>query len=133
MRPSLLRNGPGDRDKAVEFLVTALQLSDEIGMPVLTERIQAGTGTAGRQAQTQDARWKEDTESPKGSVLTPREREVAALVAEGMTNRQIGESLFVAERTAETHVENILMKLGFTSRSQVARWVLDTGLHVEDT
>ena len=40
VRPSLLRNGPGDRDKAVEFLVTALQLSDEIGMPVLTERIQ---------------------------------------------------------------------------------------------
>jgi hypothetical protein len=50
-------------------------------------------------------------------------------VAEGFTNRQIAERLYVAERTAETHVENILMKLGFTSRTQVARWVLDSGLH----
>ena len=126
-------NGPGDRDKAVEFLVTALQLSDEIGMPVLTERIQLALARLGARPRRRMPDGRRDTESPKGSVLTPREREVAALVAEGMTNRQIGESLFVAERTAETHVENILMKLGFTSRSQVARWVLDTGLHVEDT
>ena len=57
---------------------------------------------------------------------------MAALVAEGMTNRQIGESLFVAERTAETHVEHP-HEAGLHLARQVARWVLDTGLHVEDT
>lgn len=52
--------------------------------------------------------------------LTPREREVALLVAQGRTNRQIAAQLVIAHRTADTHVENILKKLGFTSRTQVA-------------
>jgi len=56
-------------------------------------------------------------------VLSRREREVAGLVAEGLTNRQIAERLFIAERTAEGHVEQIRNKLGFTSRSQIAAWV----------
>ena len=55
--------------------------------------------------------------------LSRREREVANLVAEGLTNRGIGERLFIAERTAEGHVEQIRNKLGFTSRSQIAAWV----------
>ncbi|MEV6595709.1 LuxR C-terminal-related transcriptional regulator [Actinoplanes sp. NPDC051346] len=58
-----------------------------------------------------------------GLGLTPREREVAALVAEGLTNREIAARLVVAQRTAEGHVENILSKLGFTSRAQVAAWL----------
>jgi predicted ATPase/DNA-binding CsgD family transcriptional regulator len=56
-------------------------------------------------------------------ALSRREREVAELVAEGLTNRQIAERLFIAERTAEGHVEQIRNKLGFTSRSQIAAWV----------
>jgi DNA-binding CsgD family transcriptional regulator/sugar lactone lactonase YvrE len=56
-------------------------------------------------------------------VLSRREREVAALVAEGLSNREIGERLFIAERTAEGHVEQIRNKLGFRSRAQVAAWV----------
>ncbi|GAB1693314.1 ATP-binding protein [Krasilnikovia sp. M28-CT-15] len=55
--------------------------------------------------------------------LTRREREVAALIAEGLTNREIAARLVVAQRTAEGHVENILSKLGFTSRAQVAGWL----------
>jgi len=55
--------------------------------------------------------------------LSSRELEVANLVAEGLTNQQIGERLFIAPRTAETHVENIRQKLGFRSRAQVAAWV----------
>lgn len=127
------RDNPGDRDRAVELLVTALEISDEIGMPVLTERIKLGLGQLGARPRRSTPGGRRDTGAPKGSVLTPREREVAALVAEGMTNRQIAESLFVAERTAETHVENILMKLGFTSRTQVAGWVLGAGLHGDGT
>jgi DNA-binding CsgD family transcriptional regulator len=54
--------------------------------------------------------------------LTRREREIAELVAEGLTNREIAQKLFISERTAEGHVEQIRNKLGFTSRSQVASW-----------
>ncbi|MCW6007070.1 helix-turn-helix transcriptional regulator, partial [Micromonospora sp. CPCC 205371] len=55
--------------------------------------------------------------------LTRREREVAALIAQGLTNREIAARLVVAQRTAEGHVENILSKLGFTSRAQVGGWL----------
>jgi len=59
------------------------------------------------------------------SVLTKRERQIATLVARGMTNRDIAAELVIAVRTAETHVERILAKLGFTSRVQVANWVTE--------
>jgi DNA-binding CsgD family transcriptional regulator len=55
--------------------------------------------------------------------LTPREREVARLVAAGLTNRQVAVRLGIAERTAETHVEHILTKLDCASRAQIAAWV----------
>lgn len=55
--------------------------------------------------------------------LTRRERETAQLVAEGRTNKEIAAALVIAQRTAEAHVENILVKLGFTSRAQIAAWV----------
>jgi DNA-binding NarL/FixJ family response regulator len=56
-------------------------------------------------------------------VLSRRELEVAGLVAEGLTNRRIAERLFISERTAQNHVQHILTKLGFTSRSQIAAWM----------
>ncbi|WP_405649505.1 ATP-binding protein [Streptomyces sp. NBC_00019] len=56
------------------------------------------------------------------SPLTRREAEVAELLGQGLTNQQIADRLVVAVRTAEGHVERILGKLGFTSRSQVAVW-----------
>ena len=56
--------------------------------------------------------------------LTRREREVADLVAEGLTNREIAAKLFISERTAESHVEQIRGKLGFHSRAQIAAWVV---------
>ncbi len=59
--------------------------------------------------------------------LTRREREVATLIAEGLSNREIAARLVVAQRTAEGHVENILSKLGFTSRAQVAAWLAAQG------
>ena len=57
--------------------------------------------------------------------LTRREREIAALVARGMTNKQIAAALVIAQRTAEAHIEHILNKLGFHSRAQIAVWVGD--------
>jgi DNA-binding CsgD family transcriptional regulator len=55
--------------------------------------------------------------------LSRREREVAALVAEGLSNRWVASRLFVSERIAEYHVEQIRNKLGFHSRAEVAGWV----------
>jgi DNA-binding CsgD family transcriptional regulator len=60
--------------------------------------------------------------------LTAREREVAALTAQGKSNREIAEMLVVSERTIETHVGNILAKLGFASRAQIAAWAVEQGL-----
>jgi DNA-binding NarL/FixJ family response regulator len=60
--------------------------------------------------------------------LTPREREVIVLIAEGATNRQIAHRLGVSERTARTHVSNILTKLGLSSRTQAAMWAVHHGL-----
>lgn len=57
-------------------------------------------------------------------ALTPREREVVALVARGLSNRQIAHSLVIAEATVIRHVSNILGKLSLTSRAQVAVWAV---------
>lgn len=57
--------------------------------------------------------------------LTAREREVAALIAQGKTNREIAEAMVVSERTIETHVGNVLTKLGFGSRAQIAAWATE--------
>ena len=60
--------------------------------------------------------------------LTARERQVAALVAQGKSNREIAEQLVVGERTADAHISNILSKLEFTSRTQIATWAIAKGL-----
>jgi non-specific serine/threonine protein kinase len=57
------------------------------------------------------------------AVLTHRERQVADLLAHGLSNKDIAARLVITQRTAETHVENILTKLGFTSRAQAAVWI----------
>lgn len=59
--------------------------------------------------------------------LTAREREVAALIARGLSNKRIAQQLGVSERTVTTHVTNILGKLGMTSRAQVIAWALERG------
>jgi DNA-binding CsgD family transcriptional regulator/Tfp pilus assembly protein PilF len=66
--------------------------------------------------------------SSKYGGLSAREREVAALVAQGKSNREIAACLVVSERTAEAHVSNILGKLGFTTRAQIAAWAVEKGL-----
>jgi DNA-binding CsgD family transcriptional regulator len=60
--------------------------------------------------------------------LTARERDVAALLVRGKSNREIAEALVLGERTVQTHVSHILDKLGFTSRAQIAVWAAERGL-----
>ena len=103
------------------------------------EAAQAGLGEASYRAQleagkqlTREAAMrlalgesKPATQSPAAGdgVLGQRESAVAQLVAEGMSNKQIGARLFISERTVDSHVRNILNKLGFNSRAQIAGWV----------
>jgi DNA-binding NarL/FixJ family response regulator len=68
------------------------------------------------------------TEQPDG--LTARECEVLALVADGRSNRQIGEALFISDRTVARHLTNIFHKIGVESRTQAARYAIDHGLTV---
>jgi DNA-binding NarL/FixJ family response regulator len=57
------------------------------------------------------------------TALTTRQREVAGLIARGLTNMQIARALIITEKTVGTHVEDIFNKLGFQSRAQVAAWM----------
>lgn len=62
------------------------------------------------------------------AMLTPREREILTFVAQGKSNRDIARALVISERTARTHVSNMLVKLGLASRTQAALWAIREGL-----
>jgi DNA-binding CsgD family transcriptional regulator len=87
-------------------------------------------GAAMRTAEAISFALEEVIEARPGAVkdaspLTRREEEVAVLIGEGLSNRDIAGRLVISQRTAQGHVENILRKLGFTSRTQVAAWVAE--------
>ena len=65
-----------------------------------------------------------DPERPQLIPLTPRERQVATLVATGRTNRQIGRVLGISEKTAEVHLHHVMSKLDVRSRAEVAAWAV---------
>jgi DNA-binding CsgD family transcriptional regulator len=93
--------------RAAELLDRSLRESRELGMKPLAaiaERLLAGLRA-------------------RPSPLSARERQVAELVAQGLSNKEIGTRLFVSERTAENHIRSILDKLGFDSRAQIAAWI----------
>ncbi len=62
------------------------------------------------------------------SVLTPREKEVCELLALGHTNHDIGDRLFISERTVESHRNHIMTKLGFKTRAKLVRFAIDNGI-----
>ncbi|MFD7008526.1 ATP-binding protein [Rhodococcus jostii] len=62
-------------------------------------------------------------EKASGASLTQREQQIATLVADGLTNREIAVKLVISQRTVDAHVEHILTKLGFRSRTQIVRWL----------
>jgi predicted ATPase/DNA-binding CsgD family transcriptional regulator len=73
-----------------------------------------------------------DRAARRAGPLSAREQEVAALVARGLTNRQIAAELVIAERTVAVHVEHILDKLGFRSRTQIGVWAAAQGSHATE-
>jgi DNA-binding NarL/FixJ family response regulator len=115
----------GDRAAAAERARDALQVARRLGsrwlsdeVTALAERARLETADGATSPPARDSSSDNGHEDPFG--LTPRERQVLALLAEGATNRQIGAALFMAEKTASVHVSRILSKLGVRSRTQAA-------------
>lgn len=109
------RGAPGDRDRALAAAERSLAASRRLGLT----RVAA---LAGRLA--------DELTGVRGGAgtLTAREREIAGMLADGLANRAIAEKLVLSERTVETHVRNLLAKLGLANRTQVAAWAARTGL-----
>ncbi len=119
----------GERREAAEAAASARDAAHTLGAGWLEAqldaliargRLQRPADGRGRNAERADAdrRRPDGEEAPFG--LTPRELQVLALLAAGATNRQIGASLYMAEKTASVHVSRILAKLGVSSRTQAA-------------
>jgi DNA-binding CsgD family transcriptional regulator len=116
----------GDRAQALPLWRAAWREADDLGAAALRAAIEADAISA---ALPLTADREDDVEAaavPFG--LTSRELEVLALVAAGRTNRQIGEALFISEKTASVHVSRILAKLGARSRAQAAAMASTVGL-----
>ncbi|HEX3491771.1 MAG TPA: LuxR C-terminal-related transcriptional regulator, partial [Streptosporangiaceae bacterium] len=116
---------------AYQHMVPYHEACEQAARQALGDQEFEAAGQRGRALRTDDAIAYALDERPRaasprdaaGAALTPREREVADLIAQGMTNKQIAAQLVIAQRTAEGHVERILVKLGFSSRAQLASWV----------
>lgn len=102
------RNGDGDATQAHSLATDCARLATNLGMRPFVTRAQQLADRLGQAL---------------AGPLTPREREVAALVAQGLTNREIAVRLYLSERTAQNHVQHILTKLNLSNRSQIAAWI----------
>ncbi|MDR6866768.1 DNA-binding NarL/FixJ family response regulator [Microbacterium resistens] len=106
----------GDRGEASELLTEAGRIADELGNDRLRQDVGAFVAASGLGDHGAPVLPRADG----GPELTAREQQVLALVAEGLSNRQIGERLFISAKTASVHVSAILRKLGVTTRTEAA-------------
>ena len=107
----------GERDAAAPLAAAALEAARRLGAAWLAGEVE-GLIARARLGSSDAAAPAEDGDDPFG--LTPRERQVLSLVAAGKTNREIGASLYMAEKTASVHVSRILAKLDVRSRTEAA-------------
>jgi class 3 adenylate cyclase/DNA-binding CsgD family transcriptional regulator len=139
----MARAGPGET--LVSNTVKDLVVGSGIEFEELDTRLLTAQGESWRihrvgretKAVGDDAQQVNSPEAVTGRFgavrISPREREIAALVARGFSNRQIAEELSISVATAERHVANILNKLGYHSRAQVAAWAVELGLQRDHT
>jgi predicted ATPase/DNA-binding CsgD family transcriptional regulator len=114
------RCGSHMNEQFVGHIVPRLaRAADDVG-PAAADRLRA---EGGRMAFT-DLLAQAVAEPEPVHPLTAREREVADLVAEGLTNGQVAERLFISPRTVETHVEHVKQKLGVRTRAEVVAWIV---------
>jgi DNA-binding NarL/FixJ family response regulator len=111
----LARARAEDASRAASMLAEAAVLAERIGMPTLLGRIRAvGAPTA------------PSSQLPDG--LSPREVDILRLVVRGLSNRQIGEELFISEHTAANHMRSILRKTCCANRTEAATYAHRHGL-----
>ena len=124
-----LYQAQGDQEEARQTFASARTTIEELAAPILDEKLRETFLSSASLALPRPRPL-----TPRRAIkqafsgLTVREREVALLIANGRSNREIAERLVVGNRTVEVHVSNILSKLGFTSRAQIAVWAYEKGL-----
>ncbi|MEV4316849.1 AAA family ATPase [Actinocrispum sp. NPDC049592] len=102
-RVLIRRRRPGDRDEALALATSVAAQAEALGMRPLLAQARELTGNS-------------------SDPLSKREQEIAVLVGQGLTNRQIAAATHISVRTVETHVQHILAKLGLSTRTQIAAW-----------
>jgi DNA-binding CsgD family transcriptional regulator/tetratricopeptide (TPR) repeat protein len=111
----LLARPVGDRSRSDALLAEAARLAERIGMPSLLARVRATGASAPRPGALPDG-------------LSAREVQILALVAQGMSNRQVGTTLSISEHTAANHMRSILRKTGCANRTEAASYAHRHGL-----
>lgn len=116
-------------EKAEMEFTSARQVVRELAANISEERLRTGFLHAALETLPREKTLsRRQNEAEQFGGLTPRERDVARFLSQGKSNREIAEGLVLSERTVENHISNILMKLGFTSRAQIAVWAVEKGL-----
>jgi DNA-binding CsgD family transcriptional regulator len=110
----LLTRGPGHRARAEALLGEAAALAERIGMPALLARIRALGSSV--------------PPPGRGDGLSAREIQILGLVAQGLSNREIGATLVISEHTAANHIRSILRKTGSANRTEAASYAHRQGL-----
>jgi DNA-binding NarL/FixJ family response regulator len=114
-RMLLARGRAKDASRAAAMLTEAAELAERIGMPALLARID---GLGSPVAPT----------TQRSDELSPREVDILRLVVRGLSNRQIGEELFISEHTAANHIRSILRKTSCANRTEAATYAHRHGL-----
>ena len=127
-----LYQSQGRREEAEQAFTTARTIIEELAANVPDEQVReqflSCTGVINHAPTAVRSVSPDRAAKQTFGGLTTREREVAALIAEGKINREIAEALVVSERTVESHVSNIMFKLGLHSRRQIRDWAVEKGL-----
>jgi DNA-binding CsgD family transcriptional regulator len=124
-----LHQGQGRRKLAESAFASARTIVEELAASVPDNQLRAGFLRSTATLIPQPA-----APTPRRAAkhiydgLTEREREIAVLIAQGQSNREIAAALVLSERTVATHVSNVLAKLNVASRAQIAAWASDKGL-----
>ncbi len=131
-RPDYERDLAAARARLGEAAFTAARAAGQAMSPEAAIEYALAAGRPATNTVTSPAAETVPVVAGPSTVLTRRELEVTALIAQGLTNRSIAEQLVISEWTVDSHVRHILAKLDFRSRAQVATWVIEQGLATLD-
>ena len=120
------RGRDADRDEARTHLETVSKAGRRTGATLFATR--AEEALRNLDVDTRDRKSEQSEEAPLPAGLTDREAEVLKQVTRGLTNKEIGASLFISTKTVSTHVHNILEKIGAANRAEATAYAMRNGL-----